>query len=42
MAEDVCRRHVCLPLHSDMTDAEATHVVTTLRKLLTEPVSRAR
>jgi perosamine synthetase len=26
-AEDVCARHVCLPVHSDMTDAEADQVV---------------
>jgi perosamine synthetase len=25
-AEDVCVRHVCLPVHSDMTDAEADQV----------------
>jgi perosamine synthetase len=25
-AEDVCARHVCLPVHSDMTDAEADQV----------------
>ena len=38
VAEDVCRRHVCLPLHSDMSDAEATHVVTTLRKVMGDHV----
>jgi len=26
-AEDMCARHVCLPVHSDMTDAEAEQVV---------------
>jgi len=31
VAEDVCARHVCLPVHSDMTDAEAEFVVATLR-----------
>jgi perosamine synthetase len=25
-AEDICARHVCLPVHSDMTDAEADQV----------------
>jgi perosamine synthetase len=25
-AEDVCARHICLPVHSDMTDAEADQV----------------
>ena len=27
VAEDVCARHVCLPLHSDMTDDEADTVI---------------
>lgn len=27
VAEDVCARQVCLPVHSDMTDDEADHVV---------------
>ena len=26
VAEDVCARQVCLPVHSDMTDEEADHV----------------
>ncbi|ADP84874.1 DegT/DnrJ/EryC1/StrS family aminotransferase [Pseudofrankia inefficax] len=30
VAEDVCARHICLPIHSDMTDAEADHVLTGL------------
>jgi dTDP-4-amino-4,6-dideoxygalactose transaminase len=30
-AEEVCRRHVCLPLHSDMTDEEADHVIDAVR-----------
>jgi dTDP-4-amino-4,6-dideoxygalactose transaminase len=30
VAEDVCARHICLPLHSDMTDAEADHVLAAL------------
>jgi perosamine synthetase len=34
VAEDVCARHVCLPVHSDMTDAEATRVVAGLRQVL--------
>ena len=29
-AEDVCRRHLCLPIHSDMTDEEAGRVVEAL------------
>ena len=28
VAEDMCARHICLPLHSDMTQAEAEQVVT--------------
>jgi len=35
VAEDVCRRHVCLPIHSDMTRDEAAYVVTSLRTVLT-------
>ena len=34
VAEDVCARHVCLPVHSDMTDGEADHVVASLRQVL--------
>jgi dTDP-4-amino-4,6-dideoxygalactose transaminase len=34
VAEDVCRRHICLPLHSDMTDHEADHVVEAVRSSL--------
>ncbi|CAO5227792.1 DegT/DnrJ/EryC1/StrS family aminotransferase [Frankia sp. AgKG'84/4] len=34
IAEDLCARHVCLPIHSDMTDAEADHVVTSLAAAL--------
>ena len=30
VAEDVCRRHLCLPIHSDMTDDEAGRVVEAL------------
>ena len=30
VADDVCRRHLCLPIHSDMTDAEAGRVVEAL------------
>jgi len=28
VADDVCARHICLPLHSDMSDDEATSVIT--------------
>jgi perosamine synthetase len=34
VAEDVCRRHVCLPIHSDMTRDEAVHVVESLQAVL--------
>ncbi len=27
VAEDICRRHICLPVHSDMTDGEVTRVL---------------
>lgn len=33
-AEDVCRRHVCLPIHSDMSADESAHVVASLRAVL--------
>jgi perosamine synthetase len=34
VAEDLCRRHVCLPIHSDMTPDEAAHVLASLRAVL--------
>ncbi len=34
VAEDVCSRHVCLPIHSDMTHDEAAHVLASLRAVL--------
>ena len=34
VAEDVCRRHVCLPIHSDMTRDETAHVIASLRTVL--------
>jgi perosamine synthetase len=30
VAEELCARHFCLPVHSDMTDAEAEHVLSAL------------
>ncbi len=30
VAQDVCARHVCLPVHSDMTEAEVDHVLASL------------
>jgi perosamine synthetase len=44
VAEDMCARHVCLPVHSDMTDAEADEVlaaVTAVCAELTGPEARA-
>jgi len=34
VAEDVCSRHVCLPIHSDMTHDEAAYVLASLRAVL--------
>ena len=34
VAEDVCARHVCLPVHSDMTDDEADQVINALERVL--------
>ena len=31
VADDVCARHICLPVHSDMTAAEADHVVDSVK-----------
>jgi dTDP-4-amino-4,6-dideoxygalactose transaminase len=38
ISEDVCARHICLPLHSDMTDAEADLVVDSLATVLAEMI----
>ena len=35
VSEDLCARHVCLPIHNDMADSEAEQVVDGLRKTLT-------
>jgi dTDP-4-amino-4,6-dideoxygalactose transaminase len=34
VADDVCARHICLPVHSDMTDGEADYVVDSLTSVL--------
>ena len=34
VADDVCARHICLPVHSDMTDDEADYVVESLTAAL--------
>lgn len=36
VAEDVCARHICLPVHSDMTDAETAEVASALRSVLAD------
>ena len=33
VAEDICARHICLPVHSDMTEAEVDHVLMALREV---------
>jgi len=33
VAEDMCTRHVCLPVHSDMTDAEADEVLAAIAEV---------
>jgi dTDP-4-amino-4,6-dideoxygalactose transaminase len=33
VSEDVCARHVCLPVHSDMHDDEVEHVVTAVTRV---------
>jgi dTDP-4-amino-4,6-dideoxygalactose transaminase len=34
VAEDVCARQICLPIHSDMTDAEVEYVLDSLAQVL--------
>jgi len=34
MADDICSRHVCLPIYYGMTDEEAQYVVDALKKCL--------
>ena len=34
VAEDVCARHICLPVHSDMAEKEARHVLSSLAAAL--------
>ena len=35
VAEDVCARQICLPIHSDMTEGEASTVVSALEHVIT-------
>jgi dTDP-4-amino-4,6-dideoxygalactose transaminase len=37
VAEEFCARHVCLPVHSDMSDIEVDHVIMSLRTALATP-----
>jgi dTDP-4-amino-4,6-dideoxygalactose transaminase len=34
VSEDLCARHVCLPIHNDMADSEAEQVIEGLRAVL--------
>jgi perosamine synthetase len=34
VSEDLCARHVCLPIHNDMADSEAEQVIDGLRQVL--------
>ena len=36
VAEDLCARHVCLPVHSDMTSAEVDQVIDGVRSVLAD------
>jgi dTDP-4-amino-4,6-dideoxygalactose transaminase len=35
VADDVCARHICLPLHSDMSDEEAAYVIDGVSAVIT-------
>jgi perosamine synthetase len=42
VADDVCARHVCLPLHSDMSPEESAYVIDALRAAVTDITTRKR
>jgi dTDP-4-amino-4,6-dideoxygalactose transaminase len=42
VADDVCARQICLPIHSDMTGDEASYVVDSLRAVLSQSRGAAR
>jgi perosamine synthetase len=42
VAEDVCARQICLPVHSDMTDAEVARVLTAVGTVLGEHAGGSR
>ncbi|GAC1317331.1 MAG: DegT/DnrJ/EryC1/StrS family aminotransferase [Acidimicrobiales bacterium] len=39
IADDVCARHICLPVHSDMADDEVDHVIDSLAAALDSPAA---
>lgn len=40
IADDVCGRHICLPLFPGMTDAQIEHTIQTVREALTAPEAK--
>jgi dTDP-4-amino-4,6-dideoxygalactose transaminase len=42
VADNVCARHLCLPIHSDMSEGEASYVIDSLRAVLNLPRGAAR
>ena len=42
VADDVCARHICLPLHSDMSEDEAASVIDGLTAVLTHTTRKTR
>jgi dTDP-4-amino-4,6-dideoxygalactose transaminase len=42
VAEDVCARQICLPVHSDMTDAEVERVLAAVSTVLGERTEESR
>jgi dTDP-4-amino-4,6-dideoxygalactose transaminase len=42
-AEDICSRHICLPIYSNMTADEAEYVLAALKSVLAEiPTQKSR
>jgi len=42
VAEEICADHVCLPVHSDMTEAEATRVIEAFRAVVSRMAAPGR
>lgn len=40
-ADEVCARHICLPIFSGMTDEQVSHVIESVKALAAEPVAAA-